>query len=190
VGSNKTLSADVRLVAATNKNLEDLVKANKFREDLFYRLRGFEIMLPPLRARTEDIPLLARTFLREFAVENRKEISTITPETMDILVRFPWPGNVRELRTTMETAVVTCKSDRITPRDLPLRVRQEGAAPPSASSDGQKESNHMTVEEAEKQLIIRALKQAKGNRTLAAKQIGISRRTLHRKLKLYKLEAL
>jgi DNA-binding NtrC family response regulator len=192
VGSNKTLSADVRLIAATNKNLEDLVKAGKFREDLFYRLRVIEITLPPLRQRMEDIPLLARTFLREFAAENKKEISSITPEAMEVMMHFTWPGNVRELRTTMETAVVSCRSDRITPRDLPLRVREGGAVPLNTSLKGQggPSINQMTVEEAEKEIIIRALKQAKGNRTLAAKQIGISRRTLHRKIKAYNLEAL
>src|SRR5216684_2493527 len=109
VGSNKTLSADVLLIAATNKNLEELVKSGKFREDLFFRLRVVEIWLPPLRERREDIPLLAQTFLREFATENQKPISSFSPEAMDLLLNHSWPGNVRELRTALEHAVVLCR---------------------------------------------------------------------------------
>src|SRR5258706_290440 len=127
VGSNKTLSADVRLIAATNKNLEELVKAGKFREDLFFRLRVVEIWLPPLRERREDIPLLAQTFLREFATENQKQISSFSPEAMELLLSHSWPGNVRELRTAVEHAVVLCRTERITPRDLPPGVRNPAA---------------------------------------------------------------
>src|SRR5467141_5187041 len=118
VGSNKTLTADVRLIAATNKNLEDLVTAGTFREDLYFRLKVVEIWLPPLRERREDIPLLAQTFLREFATENQKPISSFSPEAMDLLQNHSWPGNVRELRTAVEHAVVLCRTERITPRDL------------------------------------------------------------------------
>jgi DNA-binding NtrC family response regulator len=183
VGSNKTLMADVRLVAATNKNLEELVKAGKFREDLFFRLRVVEIYLPPLRERTGDIPLLAQKFLREFAGENKKPVNDFTADALQALMNYPWPGNVRELRTAMEHAVVLCRGEKISARDLPPSVRG-GRAVETQLSPGKA----LTVKEAEKQLIIRALKETDGNRTLAADKIGMSRRTFHRKLHTYHLE--
>jgi two-component system, NtrC family, response regulator AtoC len=187
VGSNRTLTADVRLIAATNRNLEELVKAGAFREDLFFRLRVVEVMLPPLRERAGDIPLLARGFLREFSQENHKPISDFTADALEILMRYAWPGNVRELRTAIEHAVVLSRGEKISARDLPASVRNGAAA---AASDPQRmlARNDLTIQEAEKQLIIRALKETKGNRTLAAQKIGMSRRTLHRKLHTYQLE--
>jgi DNA-binding NtrC family response regulator len=184
VGSNKTLTADVRLVAATNKNIEELVKAGKFREDLFFRLRVVEIALPPLRDRAADIPLLAQRFLREFARENEKQVNGFTADALECLMQFSWPGNVRELRTAIEHAVVLSRSDRIARRDLPPSVRN--GSPPGESKFWPK--NDLTVKEAEKQLIVRALKDTDGNRTRAAKKIGMSRRTFHRKLHAYHLE--
>ncbi len=183
VGSNKTLSADVRLVAATNKHLGELVKAGKFREDLFFRLRVVEIELPPLRERTGDIPLLAQNFLREFAKENGKLINDFTVDAMEALMSFSWPGNVRELRTAMEHAVVLARGERITVRDLPASVRHGGGAETRMLP-----GKDLTVKDAERQLIIRALKETDGNRTHAAKKIGMSRRTFHRKLHEYHLE--
>ena len=184
VGSNKTLTADVRLVAATNKNLEELVKAGKFREDLFFRLRVVEIELPPLRERTGDIPLLAQSFLREFARENNKPVNDFTADALAALMDFSWPGNVRELRTAIEHAVVLCRGERISVRDLPPSVRGGGPA-----NDGKLfQGKDLTVKEAEKQLIVRALKETDGNRTRAAQKIGMSRRTFHRKLHEYHLE--
>jgi DNA-binding NtrC family response regulator len=187
VGSNKTLTADVRLIAATNKNLEELVKAGTFREDLFFRLRVVEIVLPPLRERPGDIPLMARIFLREFARENNKPAADFTADAMEILMNHSWPGNVRELRTAVEHAVVLCRGEKISSRDLPVSVRAGSAA---AAADPQRmlARNDLTVAEAEKQLIVRALKETKGNRTRAAQKIGMSRRTLHRKLHAYQLE--
>ena len=188
VGSNKTLTADVRLVTATNKNLEALVKAGTFREDLFFRLRVVEIHLPALRERREDIALLTRKFLEEFAAENGKAVSAIAPEAMDLLLQYRWPGNVRELRTAIEHAVVLCRTKVITPRDLPPNVRT-GLAP--AFEPTAREiiaQGGMTVKEAERDLVERALKECDGNRTLAAQKLGISRRTLHRKLHAYHLE--
>jgi two-component system response regulator AtoC len=188
VGSNKTLSADVRLIAATNKNLAERVQAGSFREDLFFRLRSVEIWLPPLRERREDIPLLALSFLREFARENDKAVGQMTPDALEFLRQYSWPGNVRELRTAMEHAVVLCRGDKITPRDLPPWVREgtagAGKAPPArpARVDGE------LAREAEKDLIVRALKEADSNRTLAAQRLGFSRRTMHRKLHEYHLE--
>jgi DNA-binding NtrC family response regulator len=188
VGSNKTITADVRLIAATNKNLEELVKAGSFREDLFYRMRVVEIHLPPLRERMEDIPLLAQAFLTQVAGESGKAISRFTAEAMDALMRHQWPGNVRELRTAVEHAVVLCKGDKITPRDLPPWVRNPSGVPPAAPAP--KPTNALSIQENEKQLITRALKQANANRTLAAKILGVSRRTLYRKLAEYGLEGL
>ena len=183
VGSNKTLTADVRLITATNKNLAEQVKAGKFREDLFFRLRVVEINLPPLRERTGDVPLLAHNFLREFARENDKKVTDFTADALQLLMNYAWPGNVRELRTSIEHAVVLCRGEKITARDLPASLRAEPpgdapALPPNA----------LTVKEAEQQLIERALKETGGNRTLAAKKIGMSRRTFHRKLHAYHLE--
>jgi two-component system response regulator AtoC len=187
VGSNKTLTADVRLIAATNKNVEELVKTGAFREDLFYRLRVVEIWLPPLRERAGDIPLLAQTFLREFAAETGKDVKDFTAEALETLINYKWPGNVRELRAALEHAVVLCRGDRIAVRDLPPSIRAGGAAP-GATPQRLLTQNDLTVKEAEKQLMVRALKDADGNRTLAAKKLGMSRRTLHRKLHLYNLE--
>jgi DNA-binding NtrC family response regulator len=186
VGSNRTLTADVRLLAATNKTLEELVKAGTFREDLFYRLKVVEIELPPLRERREDIPLLAQSFMREFAQENGKAVKEFTSETMDTLMKYRWPGNVRELRTAIEHAVVLCRGERITLRDLPANVRglagAAGAGMRRLLSEGE-----LTVKDAEKQLIVRALKDCDGNVSAAAKKLGISRRTLHRKIHFHHL---
>jgi DNA-binding NtrC family response regulator len=183
VGSNKTLTADLRLVAATNKNLEELVKTGKFREDLFFRLRVVEIGLPPLRDRPVDIPLLAQRFLREFAAENGKAVNDFTADALQLLAGHPWPGNVRELRTAIEHAVVLCRGEKISARDLPPSVRGGRTLETQVL-----QRNDLTVKEAEKQLVMRALKETDGNRTLAAKKIGMSRRTFHRKLHAYHLE--
>ena len=187
VGSNKTISADVRLLAATNKSLEELVNEGKFREDLFFRLRVVEIILPPLRERTADIPLLAQSFLHELAKENNKQVNSITPDALEGLMNYRWPGNVRELRTAIEHSVVLARGDRITFRDLPVNVRNGNVAG-DPSKPGPAPKNNLSVKEAEKQLIIRALKESDGNRTKAAKKLGLSRRTLHRKLHTYNLE--
>ena len=186
VGSNKTLTADVRLVAATNKHLEALVAAGTFREDLFFRLRVVEIQMPPLRERAGDIPLLALAFLHDFAKANGKKVALFAPEAMDALAQHAWPGNVRELQTAVERAVVMCRTGTITLRDLPANLRGDASTAVGRPSI----RGSMTVESAEKQLIIRALRECNGSRTLAAEKIGISRRTLHRKLHEYQLEAL
>jgi DNA-binding NtrC family response regulator len=191
VGSNKTLSVDVRLVAATNKNLAGLVKAGAFREDLFFRMRVVEVWLPPLRERPGDVPLLALHFLKDIAKEYGKPVTDFTMEAMQALLAYPWPANVRELRNAIEGAVALSRSDKITLRDLPPTVR--GAKDAGlATRDAQVviEQNELTLEEAERQLIIRALQEAQGNRTLAARKLGISRRTLHRKLHVFHLEHL
>jgi DNA-binding NtrC family response regulator len=185
VGSNKTLTADVRLITATNKNLEEQVKAGKFREDLYFRLAVVQIVLPPLRERLGDIPLLAKAFLKEFATENDKNVNDFTPEALEALMNYAWPGNVRELRTAVEHAVVLTRGEKIGLRDLPpaMRAATSGGSPARILAQPD-----LTVAQAEKQLILRALKECGGNRTEAAKKLGMSRRTLHRKLHLYSLE--
>jgi len=188
VGSSKTQSVDVRLVTATNKDLEAMVREGTFREDLFFRLRVMEIILPPLRARKDDVPLLAMAFLKEFSLASGKPVKDFTADALDLLLSYAWPGNVRELRTALEHAVVLCRGDRVSVRDLPHWVRNAasgGSLAPVPVVPG-----NLTVKEAEKQLLTRALKETDGNRTLAAKRIGMSRRTLHRKLRAYNLEAL
>jgi two-component system response regulator AtoC len=188
VGSNKTLSADVRLITATNKNLEEQVKAEKFREDLFFRLAVVQLVLPPLRERTGDIPLLVAKFLKEFAAENNKNVNDFTPDALEALMNYSWPGNVRELRTAIESAVVLARGEKIGLRDLPQALR--ALTPGTLSPARLMAQPDLTVAEAEKQLIARALKDCGANRTLAARKLGMSRRTLHRKLHLYHLEGL
>jgi DNA-binding NtrC family response regulator len=187
VGSNKTQTADVRVIAATNKNLEEMVKAGTFREDLFFRLKVVELVMPPLRDRMTDVPLLAQTFLKEFARENSKPVKEIAPEAMEALLNHAWPGNVRELRTAIEHSVVLCRGEKVTLRDLPASVRSTNASAAVAVA-GAAPRNLLSLDEAEKQAVIRALKESNGVRSEAAKKLGISRRTLHRKLHDYHLE--
>lgn len=186
VGGNQTLRADVRLIAATNKNLEALVRDGKFRDDLFFRLNVVRITMPPLRERKDDIPLLAHSFLRHFAKINQKPIADLTPEAMTALMTYNWPGNVRELRTAIEHGVVMATGAKITLRDLPTAVRQAAGTPfprglSAAKAFGERTSP-LDLHETEKRLILQALATTKGNVTAAAKKLGISRRTLHRKI--------
>jgi DNA-binding NtrC family response regulator len=189
VGSSKTLSADVRVLTATNRDLAEEVKTGAFREDLYFRLRGVKIKLPALRERRSDIPLLVEVFVRESARANGKKVKGVAPEAMEALTAYSWPGNVRELYATIEGAVVLSRSDTITLRDLAPEVRQNDPGSTGVQSPGALIPAE-TVRDAEKQLMIRALKEADGNRTTAARRIGMSRRTLHRKLKEYGLEHL
>jgi two-component system response regulator AtoC len=190
VGGNKTLTADVRVVAATNKNLKELVDAGEFREDLYFRLSVVELWSPPLRDRSADVPLLALSFLREFASENAKPVKDFTSEALEAMIRYEWPGNVRELRTAVEHAVVLSKGDMIKLNDLPQSVQSRGVIRSEIELSQPIIDKGVTLEEAEKQLIIRTLQECRGNRTAAAKKIGISRRTLHRKLHRYDLEGI
>ncbi len=190
VGSNKTLIADVRLIAATNRDLETMVRSGTFREDLYFRLSVVPIRLPPLRERTDDIVLLARHFLKEASEENERPIKEISLEAYDALLAYSWPGNVRELRTAIEHAVILCRGTAIGLRDLPLAVRQGGRRAGSLEPPGGFSRPGPTVRDAEKQLIVRALRENDGNRTRAARQIGMSRRTLHRKLHEFGIEGL
>ncbi|MGH8596861.1 MAG: sigma-54-dependent transcriptional regulator [Gammaproteobacteria bacterium] len=187
VGGQKTITSDVRLIAATNKDLKKLVSEGKFRDDLFYRLSVVTVTLPPLRERREDIPLLVRTFLAESSRENNKRVTDLTTEAINVLMAYDWPGNVRELRNCMEQMVVLARGERLTVRDVPAAIR--GGADLTKISVVRPGAT-MTVEEAAKQLIVQALKETGGNRTRAAQKIGMSRRTLHRKLKQFGLEEL
>lgn len=187
VGGQETIETDTRLIAATNRNLRSMMQAGKFREDLFYRLFVVVITIPPLRERREDIPALIQHFLKISARENGREIDSVTPDALQAMNAYPWPGNVRELRNAVERMVVLSRGNRITLRDLPQEIREfqpAGAAARTAWSTG---APPLSIDEAEKNLIIKALKTTGGNRTKAAAQLGISRRTLHRKLNEYHL---
>jgi len=186
VGGNQTLRADVRLIAATNKNLEKLVAEGKFRDDLYFRLNVVHITMPPLRDRKEDIPLLVRGFLRHFCKVNEKPLLELTADAMNALLTYNWPGNVRELRTAIEHGVVMARGTKMTLRDLPPNVRAAtGAELPGgitpAKAFGEK-SSALDLHETEKRLIMQALATTNGNITKAAQKLGISRRTLHRKI--------
>ena len=190
VGGSKTLSADVRGVAATNKNLKELVANGEFREDFYFRLGVVELWAPPLRDRASDIPMLALSFLREFAEENAKPVTDFTADALEAVIRYTWPGNVRELRTAVEHAVVLARGEMIELAGLPQSVRNRGVIQDEKQLAWPHVDKSVTLEEAEKQLIIRTLKECRGNRTTAARNIGISRRTLHRKLNRYGLEGI
>src|ERR1700704_576910 len=186
VGGNQTLHANVRVIAATNKNLEQLVREGKFRDDLFFRLNVVRITMPPLRERKDDIPLLVRSFLRHFCKANDKPLLEITADAMNALLTYNWPGNVRELRTAIEHAVVMATGPKITVRDLPSAVRQAaGASLPRGISPSKafgEKASPLDLHETERKLILQALATTNGNVTAAAKKLGISRRTLHRKI--------
>src|SRR5215472_12655175 len=189
VGGNQTLRADVRLIAATNKNLKQLVREGKFRDDLYFRLNVVRIVMPPLRDRKEDIPILVRGFLRHFCKENQKTLLELAPDAMDALLTYDWPGNIRELRTAIEHGVVMATGKQITLRDLPMGVRQ-AASPAVAGLPGGvspteafgEKTSPLDLHETERRLIAQALAATNGNVTAAAKKLGISRRTLHRKI--------
>lgn len=190
VGSNESVPVDVRLVAATNKRLRELVHEGKFREDLFFRLHVVTITMPPLRVRPEDIVLLANAFLNEFAEENGRPVKPLTDAALGLLRAYRWPGNVRELRTAIEHGVVMSNQDEITPAHLPEFL----IAPAPASHPGLPAPDHKSAEMSlalggefnlhalEHATIQTALQRTNGNRTKAAELLGISRRTLQRKL--------
>ncbi|MDD5198280.1 MAG: sigma-54 dependent transcriptional regulator [Terrimicrobiaceae bacterium] len=187
VGGNQTIQTDVRLVAATNKDLAKLVAEGRFRDDLFFRLNVVPITLPPLRTRKEDIPLLVQEFLKEAARENGKPFRELSPEAMACILDYDWPGNVRELRTAIEHGVVMCGTPRIGMRDLPASVRAaipiDAASPAGSEPADSRRPDALDLHHAERVLIFRALEESGGNRSAAAERLGISRRTLHRRLK-------
>lgn len=177
VGGSQTLQTDVRLIAATNRDLAKMVSEGKFRDDLYFRLHVVPLTMPPLRERKVDIPLLVDAFLKESAAENGKTPREIDPAGMAAILDYDWPGNVRELRTAIEHGVVMASGPVITLRDLPPALR--GNTP---STTPIRESG-LDLHETETALILRALDECRGNRREAAEKLGISRRTLHRRLK-------
>lgn len=184
IGGSETIVTDARVVAATNRDLKKMVEEGTFREDLFYRLDVVSLEIPPLRERKEDIPLLVKHYLDVFNKENGKDIG-ITETAMASLCAYAWPGNIRELRNCVERMVVLCRGKMIDLENVPVDVR-EGVTPGIAKTVLAQPS--CDLECNEKMLIERALNECKGNRTKAAEKLGISRRTLHRKLHTYNLE--
>ena len=179
LGSSKTLELNVRLVCATNRNLLKMVNSGDFREDLYYRLNVITIELPPLRERGDDLSLLLNYFLDEYSAENGFECPKFTKEAQEILENYDWPGNVRELRNFCENMVVLNRGKEISQYDLDPRFT---LTKPSTNSRADLVPNNLSLEETEKRLLRNALHEARGNRTKAAELMGISRRTLHRKL--------
>ncbi len=188
VGETKTVQVDVRVIAATNKDLAELVQEGRFREDLYYRLNVVPIHLPPLRERREDIPLLVEGFIRRYAVEAKKGVRRISPSAMDLLISYPWPGNVRELENVIERAVLFSEGEVIGEELLPQEVCLQGEAIRLQVPDAPlclKEAVEKMSQEVEKGLIERALGRTGGNRSAAARLLGISRRALLYKMKTY-----
>jgi len=179
VGSNQTLHVDVRVIAATNKNLEQEIARGAFRQDLFYRLNVIPFFVPPLRDRKEDIPVLARYFLAEFSAEYGKKTRELTDGAMEILLRYPWPGNVRELRNLVERLVIVCPQARIEPHHLPPELFRGVAESP--------QQPYSTLHEArsayEREFILRKLQEHRWNMTQTASALGLERSHLYRKMK-------
>jgi len=177
LGGTQTLRADVRVLASTNRNLLEMVREGRFREDLYYRLNVIQLTMPPLRERLEDVPLLAQHFLARYASRNQKDVRSISREAMDVLTTHDWPGNVRELENTVEHAVVLCRGDTIRLEDLPDLAGAE-----------RQDIQYLTIQlgtplsEIEQQVIQQTLRLTRGNKRLAAQLLGIATRTIYRKL--------
>lgn len=189
VGSDAPMLVDVRVLAATNRDLRREAAQKRFREDLFFRLNVISIEVPPLRERAEDIPLLAAHFLERFAERNRKSIKGFAPQALDSLLRYPWPGNVRELENAVERAVILCHGDLIIGRELPSSVT--GAPAPEeahAEPEGEASLAGLPLDMVERKCIEETLRQAGDNKSEAARRLGITRATLHNKLRKYGLE--
>ena len=193
VGGEEVIRVDVRLIAATNRDLLREVGAGRFREDLFYRLNVVTLFVPPLRERQEDIPLLAQEFLVRFAEKNRKSIKGFTPQAMDRLLRHPWPGNVRELMNAVERGVVLSRGEYLDETELSLLTPGPGAPVTSGGEEAARETTtgesaapgSPSLEAVERETILRTLEGAGGNKSEAARRLGITRRTLHQKLRKY-----
>ncbi len=184
VGSAQAVDINIRLVAATNRDLRAWVKEGKFREDLYFRLNVVDINLPPLRERTGDLPLLCDAFIRDFNPQLGRSILGLDPEVLEVFNRYAWPGNIRELRNTIERMMVLSREDRLSLADVPQNIR-EGVATPQVTAA--QPTHEAPNEEAER--IRKALLEHRGNRTATAKALGIPLRTLYRRLKSYGLEA-
>lgn len=184
LGSNVNIHVDVRIISATNRDLEEQVKEGTFREDLFYRLKVVTMVLPPLRERKEDIPLLINHFVEKFSRENGKNIKELTAEARDLLLKYNYPGNVRELINILERAVVITRDEYITSDDLPFK----SSSPPEPSDKKSSGTLRESLEDLEKQLIDEAMEKAADNQTRAAEILGMSERMLRYKLKKYNLK--
>ncbi|MCI7806656.1 MAG: sigma-54 dependent transcriptional regulator [Spirochaetales bacterium] len=182
VGGTETVKVDVRIVAATNRDLLEEVKKGNFREDLYYRLNVVHIEVPPLRERREDIPLLMSSFLEEFNREDKRAIEGFSPAARKAMYAYSWPGNIRQLRNTIESAVVTCRGKVIDTGDLPEQIVAENRAGEVSIRLG------VTLSEAERTVIMSTLDFCEGNKTKASEMLGIGRKTLHRKLEEYNVE--
>jgi two-component system response regulator HydG len=180
VGGSETIRVDVRIVTATNRDLEEEVREKRFREDLYYRLNVVVLDVPPLREREGDIPLLADFFLRRFAERNKRTVQGITPECMDVLIRYPWPGNVRELENTIERGVILMRGEYLDVSGLPIAVQRWAGLNPKKDIE-----QPSTLKEAERLLILKTLEETGGNRSEAARRLQITRKTLLNKLKKY-----
>ena len=180
--ARKSIKVDVRVIAATNRDLLQDMAAGRFREDLYYRLNVVTLHVPPLRDRREDIPLLAQHFLTDFAEENHKTIRGFTPQAMDRLLRYAWPGNVRELMNAVERGVVLSRLEYMDEAELPLILVAESTAMPQPSPE-EMQNGEAPLEEVEKTTILKILAATEGNKSEAARRLGITRRTLHQKLK-------
>jgi two-component system response regulator HydG len=184
VGGEEIIRVDVRVIAATNRDLFRAVTEGRFREDLYYRLNVVNLLVPPLRERKEDVPLLAQHFLKIFAERNRKTLKGFTPRAMDRLLHYPWPGNVRELMNSVERGVVLSRADILDEQDVaPVLETQTLEAP--ASQAAAAAGGETSLESVEKATILKTLEEAGGNKSEAARRLGITRRTLHLKLKKY-----
>jgi two-component system response regulator HydG len=189
VGSNQSRKVDVRMVSATNKNLEEQVKKGQFREDLYFRLKVVQVHLPALRERPGDIPLLAQSFAQEFSRQYGKEITGIDHAAINALIAHPWPGNVRELRNTVEEMVVLAQGKLLTAEDLPPNLRAETPATRADAPAGAGVGGlvGMTMAQVEREVIRQSLGSNEGNRERTAKMLEIGERTLYRKIKEYGL---
>jgi len=177
VGGTVDIQVDVRVIAATNRALETMLKEKSFREDLYYRLNVFSLSIPPLRERRDDIPLLAEHFIRDSSIAPKRNVR-VSPAAMEVLTRYLWPGNVRELENVIERALILCDAGSIEPEHLPLGVRLEPSFRPT-----EEDGRLVTLEEVERRYIKRVLEECKGHRHKAAEILGISERNLYRKLK-------
>ncbi len=186
VGGNDTIKTDVRIIAATNRDIERAIREDRFREDLYYRLNVVSIVIPPLRQRKEDIPGLMEHFIKKYGKENRKDVSGLSVEARDLLMRYDYPGNVRELENIVERAVVLSKRGIITAADLPIHVRTP-AGDGTAAGNALSGSLNQTLDTVERGLILEALKSSGGIQTKAAERLGVSERVLRYKMKKFRI---
>jgi len=191
VGAPKSIKVDVRVVAASNKELEQLVSKGALREDLYYRLKVVSIYLPPIRERPEDIPSLAEHFLRRYSRDMGKPVTSISNEAMKLLCAYPWPGNVRELENVIDQAIALSRQPMLTPEDLPVEVREGKASGFSRRREQEEEfvfPGTPTMDEVKKRYLVHVLGLTQGNISRAAKILDMDRRSLYRMLVRYKIE--